>query len=93
MSGTVAITVTNPAWVAHVAKGDRWASRAFPLISKCDKCAPISPGQDQSADEAKSNGFMVIPTEIWIPHLAPYIIDDSWAGDPIAWPGKPRRFE
>jgi hypothetical protein len=71
MKGTVEITVTNPAWIAHVTKGARWDSRAFQLISKYDKCAPISPGQDDSPDTGTSDGFMVIPTAVWLQHRLP----------------------
>jgi hypothetical protein len=64
LKGRYAISVTDPAWVEHLAVGKEWDSRAFAAGYDYDDCAPIRPGRVER-DAASPEGFLWIPRELW----------------------------
>jgi hypothetical protein len=64
LTGRYAISVTDPAWVEHLAVGKEWDSRAFAAGYDYDDCAPIRPGR-VDPDAASPEGFLWIPRELW----------------------------
>lgn len=62
---TIDITVTNPAWLAHVEKGATWDSRAFSLVQKFDKASPIAPEGAARASTDADDAFLWAPRAAW----------------------------
>lgn len=64
LKGTLTITVTDPAWIAHLAVGAEFDSRAFDVASEFSDCAPIHPGQvDPNARMPEA--FIAVPGSLW----------------------------
>jgi|GEM_PF-3290861 len=64
MRGRMDITVSDPAWIAHIKKGDGWDSRAFALIGSYDDHALITPGSKGVATD--EDGFVWVPRECFM---------------------------
>jgi predicted DNA-binding WGR domain protein len=60
MSGQLYVTVTDPAWIAHIKPGATWSSAAFCVTSTYDEHAPITPAA--AAQTVDAEGMFV-----WIP--------------------------
>ena len=64
IKGTLTITVTDPAWIAHLVPGAEFDSRAFDQASNFEDCSPIHPGQvDPNAKMPEP--FISIPGSMW----------------------------
>lgn len=64
LKGTLTITATDPAWVAHLKVGAEFDSRAFDAGYDFADCAPIRPGQvDPNAPVPPA--FVTVPGAIW----------------------------
>lgn len=64
LKGTLTITVTDPAWIAHLTPGKEFDSRAFDAASHFEDCAPIRPGQvDPNAKMPEP--FISVPGSLW----------------------------
>lgn len=64
LKGTLTITATDPAWVAHLEPGAEFDSRAFDVASRFEECAPIRPGQvDPNAPVPEA--FISAPGALW----------------------------
>ncbi|HLL25234.1 MAG TPA: hypothetical protein VK427_24030, partial [Kofleriaceae bacterium] len=73
MRGIVDITVTHPAWVAHLARGQRWSSRAFDVAQRYDVHPPIAPCERHGTVAAEV-AFVWVPREVFLPYRAPQSI-------------------
>jgi hypothetical protein len=54
MRGEIEITVTHAAWIQHLQKDHTWASRAFKVAPKYDRCAPIVPTNEAPSTKKKA---------------------------------------
>ncbi|MDP1915476.1 MAG: pentapeptide repeat-containing protein [Myxococcales bacterium] len=64
IKGTLTVTVTDPAWISHLAVGAEFDSRAFDVAWDFSDCAPIHPGQvDPNA--AMPEAFISVPGALW----------------------------
>lgn len=64
IKGTLTITVTDPAWISHLAVGAEFDSRAFDVAWDFSDCAPIHPGQvDPNAPMPEA--FISVPGALW----------------------------
>ena len=66
MRARLEVTVTQDAWVAHVAKGKAWPSRAFELVDRYD-----APSDGPAAPVRIDDAFMWAPRECFVGHGAP----------------------
>lgn len=73
IKGTLTITVTDPAWIAHLAVGAEFDSRAFDVTSDFAACAPIRPGQvDPNAPTPEA--FISVPGALWEDPALPTVV-------------------
>jgi hypothetical protein len=64
LKGTLTITVTDPAWISHLAVGAEFDSRSFDVTSDFNACPAIRPGQvDPNAPVPEA--FISIPGAMW----------------------------
>jgi hypothetical protein len=66
MRATMQVTVTSPAWVAHLTTGKTWASRAFELVRTYD-----DPENHPAAPLRIDDAFVWVPRECFVDHGAP----------------------
>lgn len=64
LKGTLAITVTDPVWISHLAVGAAFDSRAYEVAFELDDCPAIRPGQvDPNAKPPPA--FIAAPGALW----------------------------
>ncbi|MBL9106280.1 MAG: hypothetical protein JNL82_35485 [Myxococcales bacterium] len=66
-SATLEITVTHPAWLAHIEKGSTWDSRAFIVTSRFSACEPIVPEVGETLVERDDDDdfWILVPRCAW----------------------------
>jgi hypothetical protein len=64
-SWTLAIEVTDPAWIAHLHDGATWDSRAFSLARSYAEHPPISPTPDVPMEDTEGM-FLWVPRECYV---------------------------
>lgn len=64
IKGSLTITVTDPAWISHLTVGMGFDSAAFSVVSDCEPCAPIRPGQVDPSAKAPEP-FISAPGAMW----------------------------
>jgi hypothetical protein len=66
-SATLEISVTHPAWIAHLERGETWDSRAFAIVGKFSACKPIAPevGETLVDGGADDDFWILVPRSSW----------------------------
>jgi hypothetical protein len=86
LKGRLKITVTHPAWIAHLNRESAWGSTAFELVDDHDECPPVIPedpagsrkGELETQPE-RSDGFMPFPRSFFLGyHISPEFPDLVW---------------
>jgi hypothetical protein len=73
IKGTLTVTVTDPAWIAHLTPGAEFDSRAYDAASDFKDCAPIRPGQiDPNAPVPEA--FIAVPGSLWDDPKLPSVV-------------------
>lgn len=73
LKGTLTVTVTDPAWIAHLTPGAEFDSRAYDVTSDFNDCAPIRPGQiDPNAPVPEA--FIAVPGSLWDDGKLPKVV-------------------
>ena len=66
-AATLEISVTHPAWIAHLKKGSTWASRAFAVARNFAACKPIAPEVGETLVEGggADDFWILVPRSSW----------------------------
>lgn len=72
MRGRLHITVTHPAWIAHIKASATWSSRAFQLVGSdgYDEHPPIAPGSPAGPAEVEG-AFVWVPRDLVLDYVPP----------------------